>query len=171
MGEALPGYMYACVSQPGDIVAFNMRCYHSAWGGQPNRRMCTVVCPLRGRITTSNDFVGWSNDSFHIPLNLGPLIHIRHIWSRYYDNPVGAHFLHFYPQNPLDLWGFYATKCNDRGRGRGDAESAQAAAIQPGKERQQPSHHRDGRLHRQYTSKTIFGFKKIFGFLIQIQSD
>ena len=45
LGEKLPSY--ACVSQPGDIVAFNMRCYHSAWGGGPNRRMCTLVYPLR----------------------------------------------------------------------------------------------------------------------------
>jgi hypothetical protein len=41
MGADLP--CYNCISQPGDVVAFNMRCYHSAWGGQPNRRMCTIV--------------------------------------------------------------------------------------------------------------------------------
>ncbi len=34
---------YVCESEPGDVVAFDLRCYHASWGGSNDRRMCTVV--------------------------------------------------------------------------------------------------------------------------------
>ena len=34
---------YVCKSEPGDVVAFDMRCWHASWGGASDRRMCTVV--------------------------------------------------------------------------------------------------------------------------------
>ena len=37
----VPGYV--CKSEPGDVVAFDMRCWHASWGGSEDRRMCTVV--------------------------------------------------------------------------------------------------------------------------------
>ena len=37
----VPGYV--CESEPGDVVAFDLRCYHASWGGSNDRRMCTVV--------------------------------------------------------------------------------------------------------------------------------
>ena len=37
----VPGYV--CKSEPGDVVAFDMRCWHASWGGSDDRRMCTVV--------------------------------------------------------------------------------------------------------------------------------
>lgn len=37
----VPGYV--CKSEPGDVVAFDMRCWHASWGGSDDRRMCTMV--------------------------------------------------------------------------------------------------------------------------------
>ncbi|MDE0314140.1 MAG: phytanoyl-CoA dioxygenase family protein [Candidatus Poribacteria bacterium] len=37
----VPGYV--CESEPGDVVAFDVRCWHASWGGSDDRRMCTVV--------------------------------------------------------------------------------------------------------------------------------
>lgn len=34
---------YICESEPGDVVAFDVRCWHASWGGAIDRRMCTVV--------------------------------------------------------------------------------------------------------------------------------
>ena len=34
---------HACVSEPGDVVAFDMRCWHASSGGSNGRRMCTCV--------------------------------------------------------------------------------------------------------------------------------
>ncbi len=34
---------YVCESEPGDVVAFDMRCWHASWGGSDDRRMCTMV--------------------------------------------------------------------------------------------------------------------------------
>ena len=34
---------YVCVSNPGDVVAFDMRCWHSSSGGTSGRRMSTCV--------------------------------------------------------------------------------------------------------------------------------
>ncbi|MFN8444875.1 MAG: phytanoyl-CoA dioxygenase family protein [Caldilineaceae bacterium] len=34
---------YVCRSQPGDVVAFDLRLWHASWGGSAGRRMCTVV--------------------------------------------------------------------------------------------------------------------------------
>ena len=34
---------HVCESQPGDVVAFDMRCWHGSWGGATGRRMCTCV--------------------------------------------------------------------------------------------------------------------------------
>lgn len=34
---------HVCVSNPGDVVAFDMRCWHASSGGSAGRRMCTCV--------------------------------------------------------------------------------------------------------------------------------
>ncbi len=34
---------YVCASCPGDVVAFDMRCWHASHGGAAGRRMCTCV--------------------------------------------------------------------------------------------------------------------------------
>ena len=34
---------YACDSNPGDVVAFDVRCWHASHGGATGRRMCTSV--------------------------------------------------------------------------------------------------------------------------------
>ena len=34
---------YICNLEPGDVIAFDLRCWHASWGGSTNRRMCTVV--------------------------------------------------------------------------------------------------------------------------------
>ena len=34
---------YVCASHPGDVVAFNMRCWHASHGGATGRRMSTCV--------------------------------------------------------------------------------------------------------------------------------
>lgn len=34
---------YVCASQPGDVVAFDLRLWHGSCGGAADRRMCTVV--------------------------------------------------------------------------------------------------------------------------------
>ncbi len=34
---------YICISNPGDVVAFDLRCWHASWGGKEDRRMCTIV--------------------------------------------------------------------------------------------------------------------------------
>ena len=34
---------HVCVSEPGDVVAFDMRCWHASSGGSDGRRMCTSV--------------------------------------------------------------------------------------------------------------------------------
>lgn len=34
---------YVCDSQPGDVVAFDLRLWHASWGGSAGRRMCTFV--------------------------------------------------------------------------------------------------------------------------------
>ena len=34
---------YVCRSEPGDVVAFDMRCWHASSGGAAGRRMCTCV--------------------------------------------------------------------------------------------------------------------------------
>lgn len=39
--DLLPSYV--CSSLPGDVVMFDMRCFHAAFNGSSNRRMCTVV--------------------------------------------------------------------------------------------------------------------------------
>ena len=39
--DAVPAY--TCVSQPGDIVVFDLRLWHASSGGSMGRRMCTVV--------------------------------------------------------------------------------------------------------------------------------
>ena len=40
IGE-VPGYV--CKSEPGDVVAFDLRLWHGSLGGSDDRRMCTVV--------------------------------------------------------------------------------------------------------------------------------
>ncbi len=37
----VPGYV--CESEPGDVVAFDLRLWHASWGGSVGRRMCTFV--------------------------------------------------------------------------------------------------------------------------------
>lgn len=37
----VPGYV--CESEPGDVVAFDLRLWHASWGGSNDRRMCTLV--------------------------------------------------------------------------------------------------------------------------------
>jgi len=39
--DTIPGY--ACESNPGDVVAFDLRMYHSSYGGSRDRHMCSVV--------------------------------------------------------------------------------------------------------------------------------
>ena len=39
--ESIPGYV--CDSDPGDIVAFDLRTYHASVGGSNDRQMCTLV--------------------------------------------------------------------------------------------------------------------------------
>ena len=34
---------YVCEADPGDVVAFDVRCWHASWGGSSGRRMCTCV--------------------------------------------------------------------------------------------------------------------------------
>ena len=34
---------FVCDSEPGDVVAFDLRLWHSSWGGSDDRRMCTIV--------------------------------------------------------------------------------------------------------------------------------
>ena len=34
---------FVCDSEPGDVVAFDLRLWHSSWGGSDDRWMCTVV--------------------------------------------------------------------------------------------------------------------------------
>lgn len=34
---------FACEAEPGDVVAFDMRCWHASYGGSKGRRMSTVV--------------------------------------------------------------------------------------------------------------------------------
>jgi len=34
---------YVCESAPGDVIAFDVRCWHASWGGSNNRPMCTLV--------------------------------------------------------------------------------------------------------------------------------
>jgi len=34
---------YVCESQPGDVVAFDLRLWHASWGGSAGQRMCTFV--------------------------------------------------------------------------------------------------------------------------------
>ncbi len=34
---------YVCESEPGDVIAFDMRCWHASCGGAAGRRMCTAV--------------------------------------------------------------------------------------------------------------------------------
>ena len=34
---------HICASTPGDVVAFDMRCWHASWGGTTGRRMCTCI--------------------------------------------------------------------------------------------------------------------------------
>ena len=34
---------YVCESEPGDVVAFDLRLWHASWGGHTDRRMCTLV--------------------------------------------------------------------------------------------------------------------------------
>eukprot|EP01051_Picozoa_sp_SAG22_P014636 SAG22_NODE_1806_length_3531_cov_2.206294_2_plen_117_part_00 len=38
--DLLPSHV--CASEPGDVVMFDMRCFHASFNGRPNRRMCTV---------------------------------------------------------------------------------------------------------------------------------
>ena len=37
----IPGFV--CESDPGDVVAFDLRLWHASWGGSTGRRMCTCV--------------------------------------------------------------------------------------------------------------------------------
>ena len=39
--ESIPGYV--CESDPGDVVAFDLRIYHASVGGSTDRQMCTLV--------------------------------------------------------------------------------------------------------------------------------
>ena len=41
MIESVPGYV--CESDPGDVVAFDLRIYHASVGGSSDRQMCTLV--------------------------------------------------------------------------------------------------------------------------------
>ena len=34
---------YVCKSEPGDVVAFDLRCWHASCGGSNDRRMCVMV--------------------------------------------------------------------------------------------------------------------------------
>lgn len=34
---------HVCISNPADVVAFDLRLWHASWGGSDDRRMCTVV--------------------------------------------------------------------------------------------------------------------------------
>lgn len=34
---------HICTSEPGDVVAFDLRCFHASYGGSDDRRMCTCV--------------------------------------------------------------------------------------------------------------------------------
>ena len=37
----VPAYTFE--SEPGDVVAFDVRCWHASWGGAVDRRMCVLV--------------------------------------------------------------------------------------------------------------------------------
>ena len=37
----VPAYIFE--SEPGDVVAFDVRCWHASWGGAVDRRMCVLV--------------------------------------------------------------------------------------------------------------------------------
>mgnify|MGYP001178493911 CR=1 FL=1 len=39
--DSIPSY--ACESNPGDVVAFDLRMYHASYGGSKDRHMCSVV--------------------------------------------------------------------------------------------------------------------------------
>jgi hypothetical protein len=39
--EDVPAYI--CMSEPGDVVAFDLRLWHASYGGSNDRRMCTCV--------------------------------------------------------------------------------------------------------------------------------
>ena len=39
--QAVPAYV--CTSEPGDVVAFDLRTWHASYGGSNDRRMCTCV--------------------------------------------------------------------------------------------------------------------------------
>ena len=39
--DSIPGY--ACESDPGDVVAFDLRMYHASYGGSRDRHMCSVL--------------------------------------------------------------------------------------------------------------------------------
>jgi hypothetical protein len=39
--QEIPAYI--CTSEPGDVVAFDLRCFHASYGGADDRRMCTCV--------------------------------------------------------------------------------------------------------------------------------
>ena len=42
--EAIDGLpSYVCETDPGDVVAFDLRTFHAAYGGSRDRRMCTLV--------------------------------------------------------------------------------------------------------------------------------
>ena len=40
-GEDIPAYIFC--SQPGDVITFNMRLWHAAFGGYEDRRNCSLA--------------------------------------------------------------------------------------------------------------------------------
>ena len=34
---------HVCATQPGDVIAFNLRTWHASWGGTSDRRMCSLL--------------------------------------------------------------------------------------------------------------------------------
>ena len=82
---------HVCTAEPGDVVAFDLRCWHASCGGGEDRRMCTLVYynnpkNAEEEQTTAAQIVGNINvlESFGLPKQ--PFYH-PHWWSNPDDNP------------------------------------------------------------------------------------
>ena len=93
---------YVCKSEPGDIVAFDLRLWHASCGGATGRRMCTV-CYYKHPDTPDEELgMRWRADNCVQALAPKPFVNPH--WAK---NPEGNDKRHHWLQQ-LETWGFMA---------------------------------------------------------------
>ena len=80
---------FACDSTPGDVVMFDMRCFHSSVNGGPKRRMCSIVYYNNPRCEAEEKATRERHERCTQAVHAAPL-HDEHELARHAAGCIGA---------------------------------------------------------------------------------